>query len=593
MKKFFSLIVGAVFLISFFCSCSALSSDSDLEATGISIVLPAKSIRAAIEMPDWAEEISSYTVSIESINLQAAVQNSQMQIPQIYSQTKEAKAGETVIFDQIPVGRYTVTVIAKNSEFEIIGKGSNTAIVEENKISKVAISIKKYSSSDDSDNSGSIETVIEFEDLVSFENKSYETLSEALNAAANSTAEIANTLKFNGDIKANITDSNYSISQNLIIDLNGHTLTWAAFSSDENAEQENPLFQVNNGTTLVIKNGTITSESKVEHTNFLLGTTGGTIVLSDVAIKEIKAASLININSDGSTKGSLYTSNVKIGDCEVKNSGISVNNSYFYALNTNILDVLSDTASVCISEGTQGSFVGGTITLTSNKTLSSNKEDAALLVTDEYTSFAIASSTIYSNTSSHGVPVIVSKNGILNLADGFKFKKFNVENFEVNSINNDSYIGAEALGLESVGANIIAAFQSTEIKKSEKSKEIAIYIGTAPNAEDSGSLYISGNSAIYGVAKLYLYSMIGQTGKISSDTVIKIDFDNIEIYSNSELGNYPLYWAAGQEFGDNKFEKDKFSIYNNDDYEIEDSGYTVNFYGGNNRGNKIYAPLEE
>ncbi|MBQ8013677.1 MAG: hypothetical protein IJ257_04680 [Treponema sp.] len=630
MRKFLFLS-GLLAFVAPFISCSGLS---EAESTASLVINLPSSAREA-----WYDDISAYSVSVSSSSNPV---NGSESLP--YSNTKEAFPGESIEFEEVPAGVYDIEVLAKNANLALIGKGSANATVKAGEFTKVSITVKKYSAGDEgqgSDQSGTgglgvdvdvdkgdegqqeSGTEITYDGKVSFNNTEYATLAEALNAAAQTElSSVAHTITLTGNIKANLLTSAetdeatgeatglypWKIGENLIIDLNGNTLYWSEFTADDYNTAENPLFQVGSGHTLLIKNGTITSESGMEHKNILLGTMGGTIVLQDVEIKDVVAPYILSImaNSNSSARGALYTENVTIEDCQSNNttgSGIpiSVSTSDFYALNTSILNVLGTSVSVAVTNGTEGSFVGGTIALTSENTLSqadaAGDRDSVLLVANSTTSFTLASSTVYSNTAVHGIPIKLTDSASLNLAKGFKFKKFNTGRFAASFVDDEAYISADnaALGLK-IEENAIAAAQSSEITKSTDSTETVFYVGTSPSTP--GFLYISGNSSIYGVVQLYLYSAIAQTGKFETENVIKVDFGaTMTQYQNLTDGNYPLYWAGGQETDDSKFELDKFELYISNDYAVEteyvigDSGRKTNEYAGDNAGNTIYAPI--
>lgn len=642
MRKLYPLIGLFFYTLSVLVSCSDFSQT--YSSSALSITLPSNQSRAAV-IPEWAAEIQTYTVEVSLLD-------SNLNQDKSYTAARSGNPGETVEFSEIPAGQYSVTVTGTKASGETVGKGSANATVKAGEFTNVSITVKKYSAGDEgqgSDQSGTgglgvdvdvdkgdgtgddtgsegqqeSGTEITYDGKVSFNNTEYATLAEALNVAAQTQlSSVAHTITLTGNIKANLLTSAetdeatgevtglypWKIGENLIIDLNGNTLYWAEFTADDYNTAENPLFQIGSGHTLLIKNGTITSESGMEHKNILLRTMGGTIVLQDVEIKDVVAPYILSImaNSNSSARGALYTENVTIEDCRSNNttgSGIpiSVSTSDFYALNTSILNVLGTSVSVAVTNGTEGSFVGGTIALTSENTLSQadavGGRDSVLLVANSNTSFTLASSTVYSNTAVHGIPIKLTDSASLNLAKGFKFKKFNTGRFAASFVDDEAYISADnaALGLK-IEENAIAAAQSSEITKSTDSTETVFYVGTSPSTP--GFLYISGNSSIYGVVQLYLYSAIAQTGKLETENTIKVDFGaTMTTYQNLTDGNYPLYWAGGQETDDSKFELDKFEIYISNDYAVEteyvigDSGRKTNEYAGDNAGNTIYAPI--
>ena len=93
-------------------------------------------------------------------------------------------------------------------------------------------------------------------------------------------------------------------------------------------------------------------------------------------------------------------------------------------------------------------------------------------------------------------------------------------------------------------------------------------------------------------------SSIGVTGAITSDSVIKVKFEDIEEYESliQEAGDYPLFWAAGSEnVSENKDYAaaipTKFTVYGDSGYTIGDSGRKIQYAQGENNGNTIYAPV--
>ncbi|MBQ7537555.1 MAG: hypothetical protein IJT42_01135 [Treponema sp.] len=628
MRKSFFVLTLVLFAVLPFISCSALSSDNS--QSGLSVRLPSKnSSRAAKtdDIPQWANDIVTFEVSVESVP------------EDVFTQSKNAGWDETVSFEELPVGSYKVTVLALDSKEKILGRGEEAAQVEEGKLSSVKISIKKYVAPVDEEpsggnESGGLDVEIEFGGTASFNGTDYDSLAQALLAAKKASGLEIKTITLNGNVKENFVTSvettddktvynlPYYIQGDVILDLNGKTLCWAEFTDTikETAynQSENPLFEVPLDYTLLIKNGTITSESGVEHSNILIGTTGGTVVLKDVVIEDVAAPYILSINNYESTtnpelnsSGALYCENVTIKDCRgLVQSGtygtslgipVSILSSEFYAKEMTIKDCVGESGlcGIVIQGDSSASFVGGGITL-SKDTEISKMDGSALAILGG--SLYVSSSTIFAN-SNYGVPVKVVNSGSLNLADGFEFKSFSEDSdsFKADSVlsNGSPYITADTLGLEKTENKIISA----ENENSTNSENIALILGK--DSEDAtsesvtiGALYISGNSSIGGVIDLFMKSSIGVTGAITSDSVIKVKFEDIEEYESliQEAGDYPLFWAAGSEnVSENKDYAaaipTKFTVYGDSGYTIGDSGRKIQYAQGENNGNTIYAPV--
>lgn len=629
MRKSFCVLTLVLFAVLPFISCSALSSDNS--QSGLSVRLPSKnSSRAAKtdDIPQWANGIVTFEVSVESVP------------EDVFTQSKNAGWDETVSFEELPVGSYKVTVLALDSEEKILGRGEEAAQVEEGKVSSVKISIKKYvapvhEEPSGGNESGGLDVEIEFGGTVSFNGTNYDSLAQALLAAKKASGLEIKTITLNGNVKesmlttiensgdSSITNLPYYIQGDVIIDLNGKTLCWEEFTDTikETAynQSENPLFEVPLDYTLLIKNGTITSESGVEHKNILIGTTGGTIVLKDVEIKNIAAPYILSIdnyesttNPDLNSSGALYCENVTIKDCKgLVQSGtygsslgvpVSIVSSEFYAQKMTIKDCVGESGlcGIVIQGDSSASFVGGGITLSKDTEISKMNGSALAILGG---SLYVSSSTIFAN-SNYGSPVKVVNSGSLNLADGFEFKLFSEseDSFKAESVlsNGSPYITADTLGLEKTENKIISA----ENENSTNSENIALILGkdsegATSEIETIGALYISGNSSIGGVIDLFMKSSIGVTGAITSDSVIKVKFEDIEEYESltQTSGDYPLFWAAGAEnASDNKDYADaiptKFTVYEDSGYTIGDSGRKIQYAQGENNGNTIYAPVK-
>jgi len=604
MRKSFFVLALVLFAVLPFISCSALSSDNS--QSGLSVRLPSKnSSRAAKtdDIPQWANNIVTFEVSVESVP------------EDVFTQSKNAGWDETVSFEELPVGSYKVTILALDSKEKILGRGEEAAQVEEGKVSSVKISIKKYVAP------------------VSFNGTDYDSLAQALLAAKKASGLEAKTITLNGNVKENFVTSvettddktvyklPYYIQGDVIINLNGKTLCWEEFTEDmkdDNNKAENPLFQVPLNYTLLIKNGTITSESGVKHSNILIGTTGGTIVLNDVVIEDVAAPYILSINNyapenypENHSNGSLYCENVTIKDCRgLVQTGtygsslgvpVSIVSSEFYAQKMTIKDCVGESGlcGIVIQGDSSASFVGGKITLSKDTEISKMNGSALAILGG---SLYVSSSTIFANAKNYGAPVKVVNSGSLNLADGFEFKSFSEDSFEAESVlsNGSSYITADTLGLEKTENKIISA----ENENSTDSENIALILGkdsegATSEIETIGALYISGNSSIGGVIDLFMKSSIGVTGAITSDSVIKVKFEDIEEYESliqDEAGDYPLFWAAGAENASDNREyataiPTKFTVYGNSGYTIGDSGRKIKYAQGENNGNTIYAPV--
>ena len=664
MKKFFAGL-GSVLLISFLISCSALSSSEG--STSLIVQLPSTSARSA-ETPEWAQSVSDYSVTLEQVSVAVPAEGNPAQAQGSKTQNlqptykKESKVGGIIEFKDIQVGEYTVTVYCFDSDGSKVGEGSNTAIVREGEQSSVKITISQLKTedadsteeeaeseqkesdtkntdeevtgeeakneekpiSDDSQDETSPSAELTYGGTVSLNGTEYSTLAEALVAANQTSPSPAHTITLNGNVKENfiskVVDDGTGLSvvqgacfitQNVIIDLNKYTLVWDKFTATEDCTSENPLFHISSGKTLLIKNGTITSKSGVEHANILIGTTGGTVVLNDVVIKDVDATYILSIlnstSEDSAMKGSLFCDAVTIKDCKAirlpaattsSTYPIYINNSDFYAKETNIENVLGATGTVLIyasipSLTSEGAFVGGTISLTSSESYSSDNSDKALVVRGSTANFALASSTVYSDRTYHGIPVVVEDSSIFNLANGFRYKYFDrgTNTFGVNSQyyystdkNAPVYITAETLKLK-LGKNVISSGDS--------SNKVALQIGS--DANNIGSLYMGGKSEVYGIVGLALGSALIQTGEIESDITTKLYFgDKIDSYANQN-GNAPLYWGVSRKKDDAEnyfdFQTNKFEIYDNTAYEIKATNRSVSGTSSDADGNTIYAPV--
>ena len=605
MKKVF-LYFFALFCVLALVSCSGLSTESSSSAL-LSVRLPGNARSA------WSEEIKSYEVTVASGE---------------FSQTKNGSASETVAFSEIPVGQCEVTVLAKDSSGETIGKGVATARIEAGKANYVKITVKKYSENEATEGTEEADEIdyeaLIYDGTVSLNGQTYSTLSEALIAAKTAPEAganiIANTITFNGNVKETLlnqadypseNDCPGVISQNLIIDLNGYTFYWDEFTTEnanEYTKSEQNLFVVGGGKTLVIKDGSIVSDSNTVHSAYFMRNVSGnsTLVLSNLNIRNISSTKPIIDSENGSSSvAGLYMDKVSIKDCKRKNTEapITVANTEFYAFKTKIENVLGTLASVYLDEGVNGAFVGGSIILSSDESLSTVTEmanrDNAIFVSGSG-EFFISSSTVYANTNKHGYPVQINASS-LNLSDGFKYKYFNIADFTVyerqnpddNNEETKMYVTASTLGLKQ-GSNVIAAAQSSSLTTSEESTEYALYL-----TYDS-VLYMSGASEIYGIVKMNCgtssSSAIAQTGKLTSNVVTRLDFgSDIATYQNLS-GNCPLYWAAGQTLGneESSFNPAKFAVYNNAGYKIGETSRKVSGTGTTADGNNtIYAPVRK
>jgi len=648
MKKYFLFVASILFVLSLNSCSNFISNNSD---TGLSVTLPSAQVKNRSNAragetglaEKWYDSVTKYEVYVEKrfseLESEELDENRELN-----SFQKEGKPGETITFTDIGSGTYSIIVIAYEEESPI-GSGESEATVIDGKRTVVTIKIGILYG-------GSVTVTLSS----SSSSQTFSSLSQALVYAGQNPPETgANTITLNGNVCANLLDYSalvdndgdgssessetvrpWFISNNLIIDLNHHVLCWSEFNSNELNTYENPLFQVANDATLLIKNGIITSESGVEHQNILIGTmsgtvsedevSSGTIALSNVTIKDVTAPFILYAKDskysgeDETTKG-LYLDSVTISDCVSKKvtlaSGefggdtVSLEGSSFYALNTTISECLAeDYASVIIANSSDGAFVGGKISLTEDPSeiLGSSYEKqyalviAGLNATSGGSSLFVSSSTIFTNTTYDYEPVVVYAGySQLNLADGFTFVKFDENDFVPVQLASDGsktiYADNESLGLEK-SANIIAASKTSSIDKdsTETALQLGLYEGSTAYV---GSLYINGNSSIYGVVNLAYKSNIGQTGAFSSDTneTIKIDFgEYISNYENASSVNYPIYWAAGTENTEDESScvtTSKFEVYNADGYSIQ---RTNNVVAGTDNAlidaiNHIYAPL--
>ena len=613
MRKFFFIPVAFLFAVLPFISCSALSSDNS--SSGISVRMPSRTAarEAVSEKPEWAKVIEIFTVTVESDSVPEGAEK--------FSQSKEAKWGEEAKFSEIPAGNYIVTVVGKDSSDKNRAEGSASAVVKEDEVTEVMITLNEVKENPQKDEPAT------YGGTVSFNNVNYETLAEALNAAKYSDGTDAKTITLNGNIKESmlttidnsgdspVTNLPYYIQGKVIIDLNGQVLNWAEFTEDmkdENNSFESPLFQVAPGDecVLVLKNGTITSDIDVDHSNIMIGTEGGTVVLEDITIKDVAAPYILSVNkyapeNGTSHAGSLYCTNVTIKDCDglvtsvlgTQSLGVPVfvGGSEIYARNMNIIDCTGESglAGILLNDGSSGAFVGGKISL--NEPVDFGKMDGSALAIIG-SSLYVSSATIFANSDDYGAPVKVVSLGSLNLADGFKFKEFDIEKFESKEVN--SKTGSEYITVGDFdtpyaqSANKIVCGTSAD---DSSSTQKAIILGT-----DSltGALYISGNSPVYGVIDLFFKSSIGVTGEIKSSEAIKVKFENIEKYATDIYGDYPIFWAAGSEnASDNKEHASNipnyFEIFDSSDYVIADSAVKVKYAQGENNGNTIYAPVAQ
>lgn len=639
MKKYFLFVASILFVLSLNSCSNFISNNSD---TGLSVTLPSAQVKNRSNAragesglaEKWYDSVTKYEVYVEKrfseLESEELDENRESN-----SFQKEGKPGETITFTDIGSGTYSIIVIAYEEESPI-GSGESEATVIEGKRTAVTIKIGILYG-------GSVTVTLSS----SSSSQTFSSLSQALVYAGQNPAETgANTITLNGNVCANLLDYSaessetvrpWFISNNLIIDLNHHVLCWSEFKSNELNDYENPLFQVANDATLLIKNGIITSESGVEHQNILIGTmagtvsedevSSGTIALSNVTIKDVTAPFILYAKDskysgeDETTKG-LYLDSVTISDCVSKKvtlSGgefggdtVSLEGSSFYALNTTISECLAeDSASVIIANSSDGAFVGGKISLTeaTSEILDSADKQYALVIAGQSatlggSSLFVSSSTIFTNTSYYNEPVVVYAGySQLNLADGFTFVKFDEKDFAPAQLyaSDDSetiYADDASLGLTR-SANIIAASKTSSIDKdsTETALQLGFYEGSKAYV---GSLYINGNSSIYGVVNLAYQSNIGQTGAFSSDPneTIKIDFgDYIPLYASVAGVNYPIYWAAGEENTEDESScvtTSKFEVYNAAGYSIQRTDNVV--AGTENTSidekNHIYAPLK-
>lgn len=667
-KSFFAfgLILSAVALIS----CSAISSDAD--SASLSVRLPSKTAARSVGAASsavssdsdeasesyWWSEVSYFTVEIASSSAQAEQARAAAQgkgeessqfgnasengennqgITQQYYQKKRGEPGKSVDFVDIPVGWYTVTVLALSGDNATLGGGSSSAAVEEGRNTQVAIELTEYKSSDDSDdNDGDngvtptpaddSDTELDFDGKASFNGKEYETLADALNAAAGTAATSSssvNTIMLTGNMKANLPTTQdeatgevfmpWKIQQNTILDLNGKTLSWSKFTDENELNPiENPLFEVAPGKALLIKNGTITSESGVEHANILIGTVGGTVALKDVTIEGVTAPYVLSINYsvDEKKAGGLYCGTVTIKNCVgtavaidgVESLGvpISVNNSEFYAKATNIIDTTGANGlhAILMNDTSLGAFVGGSITLNKETSISKIDGSAIALISS---SLYVSSATVFANSSYYGAPVKVVASGEFNLAKGFEFKTFSESEFAGNyEKNNDgsNWITVETLGLTESESRVMAGASVSDSNSTQTAVVLGKKAETATSETDiKGQLFVSGNASVYGVVDLFYKSSIGVTGKLTSSDTIKVKFEDIASYGNAN-GDYPLFWASGSDrasdtTADAAAIPEKFTVYGDDEYIIGASGRFVQYAGTNDEknGNTIYAPV--
>lgn len=487
--------------------------------------------------------------------------------------------------------------------------------------------------SDDSQDETLPSAELTYGGTVSLNGTEYSTLAEALVAANQTSPSSAHTITLNGNIKENLltisqedsgeTQTPWLISQNLIINLNENTLSWAEFTDslkNQNNQTENPLFHVASRAKLLIKNGTITSESGVEHSNILLGTTGGTIALENVTIKNVNAPYILSINSSlnesGATEnlGALYCDSVTIKNCKgLKTSiegteslgvPISINASEFYAKKMTIENTIGANGlhAILMNSDSLGSFVGGSITLNNATAISKEDGSAIALISS---SLYVSSSTIFANSDYYGAPVKVVASGQLNLSKGFQFKTFKEDRFDASYEQNDSseWITAETLGLEESESRVVAG---TSVSHSA-STQTAIVLGkkeestsTSEN-EIKGQLFVSGKASVYGVVDLFFKSSIGVTGALetSETETIKVKFKDIASYASAS-GDYPLFWASGSDIADENKENaasiaTKFEVYGDTDYTISATDRKIQYAGDNNaqNGNTIYAPVQK
>ena len=207
MRKSISLFFSLFFVVLPFISCSALSSDNS--SSGISVRMPSRTAarEAVSEKPEWAKVIEIFTVTVESDSVPEGAEK--------FSQSKEAKWGEEAKFSEIPAGNYIVTVVGKDSSDKNRAEGSASAVVKEDEVTEVMITLKEVKENPQKPEEGSSgKTPKEDEGepqtdpdtpqnpdnpdgpedpetsngAVSFNNVNYETLAEALNAAKYSEA---------------------------------------------------------------------------------------------------------------------------------------------------------------------------------------------------------------------------------------------------------------------------------------------------------------------------------------------------------------------------------------------------------------------
>ena len=142
IRKSFSLLAVITALCLCVASCAGGASGSGgagAENASLAVQIPAAGAGRAV----WAEsDLQVFTVTIASDE---------------YMNSKTAGAGETVIFSDVPIGTYHITIIAKKNSGEVTAKGEATATVSSGSVSSVTVmmsplvyhTVSYYESSDD------------------------------------------------------------------------------------------------------------------------------------------------------------------------------------------------------------------------------------------------------------------------------------------------------------------------------------------------------------------------------------------------------------------------------------------------------------
>ncbi|MCR5762884.1 MAG: leucine-rich repeat domain-containing protein [Treponema sp.] len=127
---FISVFIALFSFVLFSCAGGGSAGSEYSESTGLSVTLPGGGSRAV----RWTEsEIASYTVTISSSS---------------YRESKTCNPGNSVTFEEIPVGTYDVVAMGKTSSGIVAAEGSSSVEIIENEMSNCTIVLSLLVKSD-------------------------------------------------------------------------------------------------------------------------------------------------------------------------------------------------------------------------------------------------------------------------------------------------------------------------------------------------------------------------------------------------------------------------------------------------------------